>query len=91
MWENLLQFILKMNFLSGTSSRVSNYKSYLKVIKWLTNRNYTVVRFVHDKSIKKIYDHKKYYELTTNGERENKTIFFNNEIKIIYLYTKWPR
>ena len=63
-------------FLSGTSSRVSNYKSYLKVIKWLTNRNYTVVRFVHDKSIKKIYDHKKYYELTTNGEREKIRQFF---------------
>ena len=42
-----------MNFFIFEPSRVSNYKSYLKVIKWLTNRNYTVVRFVHDKSIKK--------------------------------------
>lgn len=63
-------------FIKGSSTRISNYKSYLKTIRWLIKKNYKVIRFVHPKSIRGIFKHKNYHELTTLNESEKIRQFY---------------
>ena len=63
-------------FIKGSSTRISNYKFYIKTIEWLIKKKFTVIRFVHPKSIKNIFKHKKYFELDTLGENEKIRQFF---------------
>ncbi len=63
-------------FIKGSSTRISNYKSYMKTIRWLIKKNYKVVRFVHPKSIRDIFKHKNYHELTTLNESEKIRQFY---------------
>ena len=57
-------------FSQGSSLRVSNWKTYIKTIKWLLEKNFTVIRFVHRNSVKNIISHKKYFEFEINNDQD---------------------
>ena len=63
-------------FIKGRSTRISNYKSYIKTVKWLLKKKYTVIRFIHSKSKKDILRHNRYHELTTLDENEKIRQFY---------------
>lgn len=57
-------------FIKSHSNRNSNYKLYVKVIKSFIRKKYTVVRFIHLKSKKKILKNKNYHELIVANETD---------------------
>ena len=57
-------------FTHGSSLRVSNWKTYTKTIKWLLEKNFTVIRFIHRNSVKNIINHKKYFEIEINNDQD---------------------
>ena len=75
-------------FASGKSIRVSNWKSYRETIQWLLNKNYTVIRFIHSNSVKNIYKHKNYFELTTINETEKIKKFFLIKLSKLFICTQ---
>ncbi len=57
-------------FSQGSSLRVSNWKTYIKTIRWLLEKNFTVIRFVHRDSVKNIINHKKYLEFEIKNDQD---------------------